>query len=135
MSSSSFTRLVKCKLPVDLSLTLWPLRRGFGDPTMREERDGSWWRATRTPDGPATTRLMPGAGGILVRAYGPGAEWALDGAPDLLGASDSLDGFDPPRGVIRELHRRMPVLHLIAASGIGAPRFGPRQPLQEIAKI
>ena len=37
------------KLQVDLGLTLWPLRRGTGDPSMRAERAGVWWRATRTP--------------------------------------------------------------------------------------
>jgi 3-methyladenine DNA glycosylase/8-oxoguanine DNA glycosylase len=79
---------------------------------MREERDGSWWRATWTPDGPATVRLAPRGDGALVEAYGPGAGWALDTAPDLLGAGDSLDGFEPPRGAIRELHRRMPGMRI-----------------------
>jgi len=115
---SSSSRLVKGELPVDLSLTLWPLRRGYGDPTMREDRDGSWWRATWTPDGPATTRLAPGDDGILVEAYGPGAGWALATAPDLLGAGDSLDGFDPPRGAIRELHRRMPGLRITRSRAV-----------------
>ena len=54
--------------PVDLRLTLAIHRRGPGDPTMRFSRDGSTWRTTRTPEGPATLRLVrgrrrdPGAG-------------------------------------------------------------------------
>jgi hypothetical protein len=83
---SSSSRMVKCELPVDLSLTLWPFRRGFGDPTMR-------WRASpwgRPDAGPAR---------------------ALRRTPR---ASPSPDhGF------------RGPTL----------PVSGPRQPLQEIAKI
>jgi 3-methyladenine DNA glycosylase/8-oxoguanine DNA glycosylase len=115
---SSSSRVVTPELPVDLSLTLWPLRRGFGDPTVRSERDGSWWRATWTPDGPATTRFVTQGGGILVEAYGPGAAWALDTAPELLGAADSLDGFDPPDGAIRELHRRMPGLRITRSRAV-----------------
>ncbi len=91
---------------------MWPLRRGFGDPTMREERDGTWWRATSTPEGPATMRLAPSGATIVVHAWGPGASWALDTAADLVGARDSLDGFDPPPGPVRELHRRLPGLRI-----------------------
>jgi 3-methyladenine DNA glycosylase/8-oxoguanine DNA glycosylase len=112
------SRMVKSGLPIDLSLTLWPLRRGFGDPTMRGERDGSWWRATWTPEGAASIRLGPDGEGILVEAYGPGAGWALEAAPDLLGAGDSLAGFDPPRGVVRELHRRMPGLRITRSRAV-----------------
>jgi 3-methyladenine DNA glycosylase/8-oxoguanine DNA glycosylase len=116
--STAAKRLVRLDLPVDLGLTLWPMRRGFGDPTMRADPDGSWWRASATPDGPATTRFAPSGDGVLVEAWGPGAPWALEAAPDLLGARDSLDGFDPPCGPIRELHRRMPGLRITRSRAV-----------------
>jgi 3-methyladenine DNA glycosylase/8-oxoguanine DNA glycosylase len=104
---------------VDLSVTLWPLRRGFGDPSMREDPDGSWWRATSTPDGPATGRFEPLADGtVRVRAWGPGAERALAEAPGLLGAADSLDGFEPPPGVVRDLHRRFAGLRMTRTAAV-----------------
>jgi len=50
--------------------------------------------------------------GVLVHAWGPGATWALEATPDLLGARDSLEGFEPGRGLVRDLHRRMPGLRI-----------------------
>ncbi len=81
-------------LPVDLRATLGIHRRGAGDPTLRFSRDGSAWRASRTPEGPVTLRLVPeggggGAGGaIRAHAWGPGAAWAIEQAPELVGADE-----------------------------------------------
>jgi hypothetical protein len=103
--------VVRPRLPVDLRLTLGPLRRGPGDPTNLIDRTGSWWRATRTPQGPATACYTPAADGIRVAAWGPGAGWCLEAAPDLLGARDSLEGF-APTGLVGELHRHYPGLRI-----------------------
>jgi 3-methyladenine DNA glycosylase/8-oxoguanine DNA glycosylase len=35
------------------------------------------------------------AGEVVATAWGPGAEWALDGVPELLGAADDASGFAP----------------------------------------
>ena len=78
--------VVRPRLPVDLRLTLGPLRRGPGDPTNLVDRTGAWWRATRTPQGPATARYRAEGDGIRVTAWGQGAEWCLEAAPELLGA-------------------------------------------------
>jgi 3-methyladenine DNA glycosylase/8-oxoguanine DNA glycosylase len=104
---------VRPRLPLDLRLTLGPLRRGAGDPTMLVDRDGSWWRATRTPQGPATVRYARPTpdGTVRVAAWGPGAEWCLAAAAELLGARDTLDGFRPD-GLVAELHRRLPGLRI-----------------------
>jgi 3-methyladenine DNA glycosylase/8-oxoguanine DNA glycosylase len=102
--------MVVPRLPVDLRLTLGPLRRGTGDPTMRVE-GGAWWRATRTPLGPATARYAVEGAAVRVAAWGPGAEWCVDAAPELLGARDRLDGFRPD-GLVGELHRRLPGLRI-----------------------
>jgi hypothetical protein len=106
------TRTVRPALPVDLRLTLGPLRRGRSDPSMRFV-PGGVWRATRTPAGPATTHIgADPAGSLTMRAWGPGAEWALDGFPALVGAGDREDGFDPGAGVVADLHRRSPGLRI-----------------------
>jgi 3-methyladenine DNA glycosylase/8-oxoguanine DNA glycosylase len=105
-------------LPIDLRGTLGIHRRGPGDPTLQFSRDGSAWRATHTPEGPATIRLEPvgaraaggraaddacrggrgpagaGSGGgaaIRVQAWGPGAAWAIEQAPELVGADEDPD--------------------------------------------
>jgi 3-methyladenine DNA glycosylase/8-oxoguanine DNA glycosylase len=109
--SDGFTTIVRPALPTELRLTLAPLRRGAGDPAMVVDRTGAWWRATRTPLGPATTRLARAADGISVTAWGPGAEWAVAAAPELLGRADDLDGFRPA-GLVGELHQRMPGLRV-----------------------
>jgi 3-methyladenine DNA glycosylase/8-oxoguanine DNA glycosylase len=103
--------VVRPRLPVDLRLTLGPLRRGKGDLTMLVDRAGAWWRATRTPQGPATARYAVRGDAIAVAAWGPGAEWCLAAAPELLGARDSLDGFSPT-GLVGELHHRHPGLRI-----------------------
>jgi len=99
------------RLPVDLGLTLWPLRRGTGDPCMRAERPGVWWRATRTPMGPASARYATCGAQVGVLAWGPGAEWCLATAPELLGLRDSLEGFAPD-GLVARLHHAMPGLRI-----------------------
>ncbi|HXF56942.1 MAG TPA: DNA-3-methyladenine glycosylase 2 family protein, partial [Actinomycetota bacterium] len=103
---------VRLRLPVDLRLTLSALRRGRGDPSLREADDGSWWRATRTPEGPATLWVRQAGGEVRAAAWGPGARWALEAAPDLVGARDPLEGFAPGPGLVRELHHRMPGLRI-----------------------
>jgi 3-methyladenine DNA glycosylase/8-oxoguanine DNA glycosylase len=105
------------KLQVDLGLTLWPLRRGAGDPSMRAERAGVWWRATRTPAGPATARYAARAGEIDVLAWGPGAEWCLANAPELLGTGDLVDGFAPD-GLVARLHHAMPGLRITRSQAV-----------------
>ena len=82
---------------VDLGAVLGPFMHGRFDPTSLTDAAGGLWRTTRTPDGPATMHLsvVPGAADALVRgrAWGPGAPWALDRMPTLLGAADDPRGF------------------------------------------
>ncbi len=104
--------------PVDLALTLAPLRRaGPFDPAVRFERDGVW-RATRTPEGPATIHLARNSSGVRVRAWGPGAAWAVNQAPDLLGARDDDSGFVPAHPLIAELHRRYRGLRMTRTAAV-----------------
>ncbi|WP_130798540.1 DNA-3-methyladenine glycosylase family protein [Streptomyces otsuchiensis] len=96
----------------DLRRTLSVLRRGSGDPSFHQEPDGTAWRATRTPEGPATLRLRPGRP-VRATAWGPGAEWALERLPSLLGADDRPEEFVPRHRPVAEAARRHPGLRLI----------------------
>ncbi|MET9610794.1 DNA-3-methyladenine glycosylase 2 family protein [Streptomyces sp. NPDC006512] len=98
--------------PLDLGLTLGPLRRGPGDPTFRTTPDGSVWRATRTPEGAATLRVSRHGGAVDAEAWGPGADWILDRLPELLGAGDDPTAFVPRHRLLHASHRRRPGLRL-----------------------
>jgi 3-methyladenine DNA glycosylase/8-oxoguanine DNA glycosylase len=97
--------------PVDLELTLGPLAHGHGDPTIRLAA-GTAWRTSRTPLGPATLELRRSGGEVAARAWGPGAEAALAGLPELLGSRDDPDALKSDHPALRELQRRLPGLRL-----------------------
>ncbi|WP_207455646.1 DNA-3-methyladenine glycosylase family protein [Herbiconiux sp. SYSU D00978] len=98
--------------PVDLRRTLGPLGRGAGDPTTRWT-DSGYWRTFRTPDGPATLRLVATADGVDATAWGEGAEWVIDGVPELLGAGDDWSDLDVSANpFLAEALRRCPGLRL-----------------------
>jgi 3-methyladenine DNA glycosylase/8-oxoguanine DNA glycosylase len=78
---------------LDLRLTLAVHLRGPRDLTLRFSADGSAWRATRTPEGPATLRLIPEGDAIRAQAWGPGAGWLIEQAPELVGAHDDATEF------------------------------------------
>jgi 3-methyladenine DNA glycosylase/8-oxoguanine DNA glycosylase len=94
--------------PLDVHLTLAPLRRGGSDPTYRVDADGSVWRAARTPAGPGTLLVLPrpAHGAVAARAWGPGAAWLLEQLPDWMGARDDVSGFEPRHPALRALHAR-----------------------------
>jgi hypothetical protein len=100
------SRTIVPRFPIDLATTAFPLRRGTGDPTTRIA-GREVVRALRTPEGPATLRLVDRADRIEAEAWGPGAGWAVEHAPGLIGAEDDDDGFVPRHPVVAELwHRR-----------------------------
>ncbi|MDQ4091917.1 MAG: DNA-3-methyladenine glycosylase 2 family protein [Actinomycetota bacterium] len=98
--------------PLDLRAVLAPLRRGRGDPTMRVDADATVWRASTTPAGAATLALRRDNGTVHATAWGPGATWALDGLPALLGADDDDSAFVAHHGLISQARHRMPGLRL-----------------------
>ncbi|MGW0885045.1 DNA-3-methyladenine glycosylase family protein [Streptomyces sp. NPDC002671] len=98
--------------PLDLGLVLGPLRRGPADPTFRAQRDGSVWRASRTPAGPGTLRVCAYGGEVRAEAWGPGADWLLEQLPELLGAADDPDAFEPRHRVVALARHRRPGLRL-----------------------
>jgi len=96
--------------PCPVGMVLSTLRRGPADPTYRIDADGTIWRGTRTPDGPATLRITarPSAGEVYGAAWGAGADWLLEQMPTMLGAEDDPTGFEPRHRAIVDAHRRHP---------------------------
>ncbi len=114
MLTTPLTRRLALSRPLDLRLTLAPLRYGKGDPSCLLRFD-ECFRAVRTPTGPATVHLLVRGDELAAEAWGTGATWALDHLPLLVGEHDDLTGFDPGRGVVAELVHRHPGLRIGAS--------------------
>src|SRR5687767_11745724 len=77
------------------------------------------WRASNTPDGPATTRLRHVGTRLEVEAWGPGAGWAVHHAPALAGLDDDAAGFDPScHPVVASLHHRLSGVRIGRTGGV-----------------
>ncbi len=111
MPTDTRTRALPLEHPLDLRLTLGPLRVGRGDPTMLLRYD-ECVRASRTPHGPATVHLRVDRNRLEAEAWGPGADWALDQLPLLVGEQDDVSTFAPAHALVADLHRRTPGLRL-----------------------
>jgi 3-methyladenine DNA glycosylase/8-oxoguanine DNA glycosylase len=68
--------------------------------------DHEAWRASHTPDGPATVHLIHRDGAVEVEAWGPGASWTAAHAPGLCGEADDDSAFEPSPRALADLHRR-----------------------------
>lgn len=88
-------RRLSLAAPVLLDPLLRAHRRGPGDPTHRRLGPGHWLRASLTPAGPVLLRVAAVGTEVSARAWGQGADWALDQLPALLGADDDPAGFAP----------------------------------------
>lgn len=97
--------------PFELALTLGTLVRGRWDPTSSFEGE-TFWRATRTPAGPATMRVRARSQGLEVGAWGAGAEWVIEHACELTGAADDPSAFVAHHPAVREMQRRHPGIRL-----------------------
>ncbi len=84
---------------------------------MRIDASGTW-RATRTPDGPVATHLRRVGGDVVLRAWGPGAAWALEAAPALVGDTDEDESFRPGHPTVAELHRRLAGLRISRSNAV-----------------
>ena len=76
------------------------------------------WRAMRTPDGPATFYVRSFGFDIRAEAWGPGADWALDHAPGMIGATDDASGFEPQHDVIAQLWRDNKGIRITRTGGV-----------------
>jgi 3-methyladenine DNA glycosylase/8-oxoguanine DNA glycosylase len=116
---SDATRTWHPPFPLDLPAVLAPLQRGRGDPTLRVEPSGMVWRASTTPDGPATLRLSKdGSGTVVATAWGEGATAVLDRVPDLLGGSDDDTGFVAVHEVVDRGRRASRGMRLCASGRV-----------------
>ncbi len=93
---------------LDLRLTLAPIGQG----AWLRVRDGEAWRATLTPEGPATVHLQHANGAVEVESWGPGAAWAAERAAALCGEEDDDAGFAPAHPLLAEIRRHHPGLRL-----------------------
>jgi hypothetical protein len=116
LADAGGVRTIEPRRTVDLRLTLSGLRRGRSDPTMRIG-GGEVWRATRTPDGPVTTRITGTPRCLTMRAWGSGSAWALEAFPALVGAGDEGD-VEPGHPVVRDLRRRLPGLRICRSGAV-----------------
>ncbi len=96
--------------PLDLERTLLGLQAIPASPSVHADAAG-YWRATYTVQGPATLLIRRAGNGAAARAWGPGAEAALDSVPDLIGAGDTprFPASDP---IVARLQRRFPGIRL-----------------------
>ena len=93
--SEAVTREWRPDWPVSLGATLGALQRGRSDPVFRRTPDRALWRTMRSPQGPATQRLSIVNGVVESMAWGPGAGWATERLPRILGVDDDVSTFDP----------------------------------------
>jgi endonuclease III len=100
--------------PLDLALTLAAI--GGGRSLRISGREA--WRATMTPDGPATVHLLQSDGTVDVEAWGPGATWAAARADVLCGEQDDDSGFVPRHQFLAQVHKRNPGLRLPKTSAV-----------------
>lgn len=96
----------------DLDAILGVHKRGAHDPAYRRAPDGSIWRAVHTPDGPGTLTVAARQGSMTARAWGPGADWLLETAPDLVGTNDRPEVLAPSDPVVRRLVSAAPGLRI-----------------------
>lgn len=103
------------------------LAKGPADPTHRRVGRQHWFRATRTPQGTALTEFFDRGPDTMVRAWGEGAQWALEQAPTLLGCADDTSGFEDMAGrceLLSRAHHAHPNLR-IGATGNLAEALAP----------
>jgi 3-methyladenine DNA glycosylase/8-oxoguanine DNA glycosylase len=79
---------------------------------------GRAWRATWTADGPATIALVQSRNHVAAEAWGPGADRSLAGVGALLGLDRPWGPIGDHHGLVRELARRFPGVHLTRSGAV-----------------
>ncbi|MFH5229451.1 DNA-3-methyladenine glycosylase family protein [Antrihabitans spumae] len=112
--TSSLDRSLRADSPVNLAMTIAPLRRGRNDPCHQRTSDGAIWRASLMESGPVTYRLVQHSRQeISARAWGPGGAEFLDQLPRMLCLDESTDDFRPTHPKLIDAHRRFPDLRML----------------------
>jgi 3-methyladenine DNA glycosylase/8-oxoguanine DNA glycosylase len=98
---------------VSPGLTLFPLRRGPGDPCFQVGADGALWRTSLLPSGSVTARISRAApNAVECTAWGSGAQEFLEALPAMLGTEDDASDFVPTDSTVAAAQRRVPHLRL-----------------------
>jgi len=95
-------RQVALARPLDLRAMLKV--SGLKGPSLQARSDGLW-RATRTPEGPATVRLSVSASELRADAWGAGADWALEHVDQWIGNDDDPDVLTAQHPAVAEAIR------------------------------
>ncbi|MEM6705804.1 MAG: DNA-3-methyladenine glycosylase 2 family protein [Acidobacteriota bacterium] len=90
----------------DVLATLRRTRFAPPDPSARLVGE-TYWRATRTPDGPATLAIAATPGSVEAESWGEGADWALERLPGLIGALDEPPSWESLPEPLRSLEKRV----------------------------
>ena len=100
--------------PLDLRVTLGTIGHG---PSLRIQGHEAW-RATLTPEGPATVHLRRSGDKVDVEAWGEGAGWAASRAAALCGQEDDDSTFKPVHRFVADLRRHHPGARLPRTSAV-----------------
>ena len=89
---------------------------------LKVDETGVWW-TRRTPDGPATVRVVRRERRLEASGWGPGADWLLEQVPELLGLErPGVEDVPDAHPLVRELKRRFAGLR-VGRSGEVYPRL------------
>ena len=109
------SRVLTLARPLDLRATL--VVKGLKGPSLQVRRDGLW-RATRTPEGPAAVRMSISGGELTAEAWGTGAGWALDRAPEWVGELDDPSALAPKHPAVRRAARLGRGMRMASVGGL-----------------
>jgi 3-methyladenine DNA glycosylase/8-oxoguanine DNA glycosylase len=110
-------RLLRLDSGTDPVSTIAALWQGPGDPQMRIDGH-TLIRAMRMASGPASIHLETSRTTVLARAWGPGADEALDAVPALVGEHDDPSPLVARHSLVADLMHRFAGLRLTSGNGV-----------------
>lgn len=103
---------------IDYRSVLSAQQHGRFDPTTQAEPNG-WWRATLTPDGPASLHIWWSSAGLDASAWGPGGDHALSTVAALTGQLDEPPAdITPAHPAVAAAMRRNPMPRIGHGGGL-----------------
>lgn len=91
--------------PIDLRRTVNSFKATLFRRQVAHQPDGVY-ASSRTPIGLGTIRFAGQTANIVCDAWGPGAAWLLDRAPQMLGVDDDPRALTPLHPILKDVHRR-----------------------------
>ena len=112
---SEQSRVIPLTRPLDLRSTL--AVKGLKGPSLRLRPDGLW-RATRTRYGPVTVWMRLRERGLVVDAWGEGADRVLERIPDWVGESDDPEALVPLHPAVKRAARLGRGMRMASVGGL-----------------